>query len=271
MRLRVDENGQVVIPALPAALQQQSFVCFDATTGVLGSCADVPGGVTGPTGPTGALGPTGPTGATGITGATGLVGTTGATGLTGDTGPTGPQGRQGIQGTQGPQGLIGPPGPQGVAGPVGATGAIGATGSTGATGATGVGGYGYGYRILAGNNNGNGTYYLTGTGLGPGEEAGVVLVPNACSTINLKASLSANPTTSYTLTIMRYNGGPLTIPGAATTVACTLSSGAARTCSTSGVLGPPLNAGDGFGLRLIGTTAFNANGGATLAAVVSCQ
>lgn len=154
VRLRVDENGQVLIPSLPAALQQQSFVCFNTISGTLGTCGSVPGGATGATGPTGPAGPIGPVGPTGIglNGATGVTGPTGSTGATGPAGPTGATGPAGSTGSAGPTGSTGPIGATGAAGapglagstgatgPVGATGPAGATGSTGAIGATGVAG-----------------------------------------------------------------------------------------------------------------------------------
>lgn len=102
-RLRVQGDGAVLLPALPAAPQQGQLACFDGASGRLGSCSPAA---------TSAL--AGPTGATGAAGATGAVGATGSTGATGPSGATG------------------------LAGPTGATGLAGATGSTGATGATGV-------------------------------------------------------------------------------------------------------------------------------------
>lgn len=102
-RLRVQTDGTVQFPALPAAPQQGQLACFDGASGQLGGCSPAA---------TSALG--GPTGATGATGATGL------------------------QGPAGTPGIAGPTGATGSAGPVGATGATGAAGITGATGATGA-------------------------------------------------------------------------------------------------------------------------------------
>lgn len=137
VRLRVNTDGSVTIPALPSALQQQQFVCFDAASGLLGSCPAVPGGATGPAGPTGATGATGPTGSAGPTGATGATGATGSAGVTGATGVTGPTGAAGATGATG---VAGATGPAGVTGAVGATGAAGTTGATGIAGATGPAG-----------------------------------------------------------------------------------------------------------------------------------
>ena len=108
-RLRVDGNGTVVVPGLPAATQRNSVLCFDSVTGTLGPC--LPGAI-----PAGATGPTGATGS-------GSAGPTGPTGPTGSAGPTGPSGATGF----------------GAAGPTGPTGATGSVGATGATGAAGAG------------------------------------------------------------------------------------------------------------------------------------
>jgi hypothetical protein len=132
LRLRVNDDGSVVIPALPGSMGEEQFLCFDTASGQLGSCAAIPAGPTGATGPTGAVGPTGSTGATG-------AGATGPTGLAGPTGATGPTGSTGATGAPGPTGSIG------ATGATGSTGATGATGSTGATGASGAGLSTYGF------------------------------------------------------------------------------------------------------------------------------
>lgn len=126
-RLRVQGDGAVLLPALPAAPQQGQLACFDGASGRLGSCS--PAATSALAGPTGATGAAGATGAVGATGSTGATGPSGATGATGPAGPTGAQGNIGVPG---------PSGATGLAGPTGATGLAGATGSTGATGATGV-------------------------------------------------------------------------------------------------------------------------------------
>ncbi|GKS74403.1 collagen-like protein [Acidovorax sp. SUPP950] len=133
-RLRVQSDGAVLLPALPASPQQGQLACFDGASGRLGSCS--PAAASALAGPTGATGPAGPGGATGATGATGAQGATGATGSSGATGATGPIGLVGATGPAGPQGL------QGVIGATGPTGAAGATGTAGATGATGPAGTG---------------------------------------------------------------------------------------------------------------------------------
>ena len=175
--LRVDAQGRLLLPGLPASAEQAGPLCFDAVSGVLGGCAagalegpQGPAGVAGPVGPTGPTGatgaigaqgdagPAGPTGATGAqgeigpagaTGGTGPQGATGATGLSGaqgdpgavgPTGPAGPAGATGATGAAGLQGVTGPTGPAGAAGAVGPTGAAGAAGAQGPTGATGVAG-----------------------------------------------------------------------------------------------------------------------------------
>lgn len=130
-RLRVQSDGAVLLPALPASPQQGQLACFDGASGRLGSCS--PAAASALAGPTGATGPAGPGGATGATGAQGA---TGATGSSGATGATGPIGLAGATGPAGPQGL------QGVIGATGPTGAAGATGTAGATGATGPAGTG---------------------------------------------------------------------------------------------------------------------------------
>ena len=167
VRLRVNDDGSVLIPALPSGLVEDSFLCFDAIGGKLGRCPDVPAGAQGPAGPSGpqgaqgisgpagAIGPAGPigpqgaigdTGAMGMTGAPGPIGPQGLTGDPGVTGPSGPIGPQGAVGDTGATGAQGPIGPQGVTGdtgaigPVGATGAIGPAGPIGPQGAVGPAG-----------------------------------------------------------------------------------------------------------------------------------
>lgn len=129
-RLRVQTDGTVQFPALPAAPQQGQLACFDGASGQLGGCSPAATSALG--------GPTGATGATGAAGATGVTGAAGATGATGPSGPTGATGATGLQGPAGTPGIAGPTGATGSAGPVGATGATGAAGITGATGATGA-------------------------------------------------------------------------------------------------------------------------------------
>lgn len=147
----VGDDGKVTISGLPGSPALNSPVCFDSTTGQLGSCSSLTGptgpmgppgaagatGATGPTGDTGATGATGPTGSTGATGATGVTGPTGATGLTGPTGVTGATGDAGSVGPTGATGATGATGNTGPVGPTGNTGTTGATGNTGATGAAG--------------------------------------------------------------------------------------------------------------------------------------
>ncbi|SFD75239.1 BclA C-terminal domain-containing protein [Paracidovorax konjaci] len=137
-RLRVQGNGTVLLPALPAAPQQGQLACFDGASGQLGSCS--PAATSALAGPTGATGANGATGAAGPTGATGPAGATGATGPAGATGATGPQGSVGLQGPPGATGLTGAIGPTGATGVTGAAGSTGATGATGVTGPAGAGG-----------------------------------------------------------------------------------------------------------------------------------
>lgn len=172
-RLRVQDTGQVLIPALPSTAASGTHVtCYDSAGQLMPCAAGVGAGATGATGPagatgavgptgptgvglpgtTGVAGPTGPTGATGAvgpagptgagtpgaTGATGPTGVTGTTGATGPTGSTGPQGLQGIQGVQGAPGSVGSMGPVGPTGPQGAQGVQGNQGIQGITGPTGT-------------------------------------------------------------------------------------------------------------------------------------
>lgn len=134
-RLRVQTDGTVLLPALPAAPQQGQLTCFDSASGRLGGCS--PAATSGLAGAPGVTGPAGATGATGPAGATGATGPAGATGATGSVGPTGATGAAGSAGATGPQGLQGIQGPAGVTGPAGATGATGPAGETGATGPAG--------------------------------------------------------------------------------------------------------------------------------------
>jgi|GEM_PF-1322106 len=167
LRLRVNDDGSVLIPSLPGSAAEEQFLCFDTVSGRLGSCPAIPSGATGATGLAGVIGPTGATGAvgaTGVTGATGLTGLIGPTGVTGAigatgvtgatgvgvgvtgatgvgvTGATGPVGATGSAGPTGITGNIGPTGNTGDVGPTGATGSFGATGSTGGVGPPGVAG-----------------------------------------------------------------------------------------------------------------------------------
>lgn len=179
VRLRVNDDGSVVVPALPGTAGEEQFLCFDTASGQLGRCLIPPAGPTGATGAagaTGAIGPAGSTGAAGATGATGLIGPAGATGSAGATGATGAAGATGAIGATGATGLIGPAGATGTAGATGATGAAGdtgaigpagvpgATGATGAAGATGAtGATGTGSSVTGVAVNASGTVAVTDT------------------------------------------------------------------------------------------------------------
>lgn len=129
-RLRVQDSGEVRIPALAGSAAGGAAVCFDTLTGRLGPCAaGVGAGATGPAGPAGPQGATGPTGPAGPAGTQGLQGLQGAPGPAGAPGATGLQGPAGPQGLQGLQGLQGSSGQQGPQGPAGATGAQGPAGA----------------------------------------------------------------------------------------------------------------------------------------------
>jgi hypothetical protein len=164
VRLRVNDDGSVVIPGLTGTSGEEQFLCFDTASGLLGRCAAVPVGPTGATGPvgatgaTGVAGPTGATGATGVAGATGATGAIGATGATGSTGATGTVGATGATGAIGATGLTGATGAIGATGSTGATGAIGLTGATGATGPVGA----TGATGLSGATGATGAIGLTG-------------------------------------------------------------------------------------------------------------
>ncbi|SDU31913.1 collagen-like triple helix repeat-containing protein [Halopseudomonas salegens] len=154
-RLRVDDNGTVTLPAVPASTAGNEVMCFDAS-GVLGPCAagvaigpegpEGPMGPAGPEGPEGPMGPEGPAGANGAEGAVGPIGpegpqgppgADGAAGAVGPTGPEGPQGPPGAVGAAGPPGPAGVPGPVGPPGPPGLTGAPGSPGPAGPAGPAG--------------------------------------------------------------------------------------------------------------------------------------
>lgn len=128
IHLRVTESGEILLPGLAAAAEQdEAPVCYNLSSGLLGNCP--PGTVEGPEGPegpqglqgeTGEAGPQGPqgeTGAPGPQGPQGAIGATGSPGPQGPTGATGPQGPQGETGLQGDTGPAGPEGPQGEAAP----------------------------------------------------------------------------------------------------------------------------------------------------------
>jgi hypothetical protein len=72
IRLRVNEDGEVIIPVLVNGAQRNLPACV-STTGQLGPCA--PGAVGGSVGPQGPVGPTGATGPIGATGPQGPAGT----------------------------------------------------------------------------------------------------------------------------------------------------------------------------------------------------
>lgn len=125
-RLRVQDSGEVRIPALGSGNTGTTVVCVDAPTGRLGPCAaGVAVGATGPQGPQGPAGPAGPQGAAGAAGAAGSQGPAGPAGVAGATGPVGATGATGPGGPAGPQGSQGPAGPAGPVGPQGAAGAAG--------------------------------------------------------------------------------------------------------------------------------------------------
>ncbi len=81
---------ETIVARLPAAGEEEEFVCSDTATGQLGSCREVPDGATGPEGPPGPTGPAGDTGPQGPIGLTGAEGPQGPVGLTGAEGPQGP-------------------------------------------------------------------------------------------------------------------------------------------------------------------------------------
>ncbi|MET1077374.1 MAG: tail fiber domain-containing protein [Pseudomonas sp.] len=115
--LRVNADRAVLLPALAAATQQQSVLCFDAGSGLLGPCAaGALVGATGPAGPIGPVGATGPAGPSGPAGPAGVAGPVGLTGPEGPSGATGPAGPTGVAGVAGPTGLTGPAGVTGAAG-----------------------------------------------------------------------------------------------------------------------------------------------------------
>ncbi|MFT3791893.1 MAG: tail fiber domain-containing protein [Rudaea sp.] len=84
-RLRVNENGGIVMPVVVNGQQQALPICASAS-GQIGPCVPGAGGSVGPQGPTGPKG---------------------------DPGPAGPQGEQGVAGPVGPQGPKGDPGDPG--------------------------------------------------------------------------------------------------------------------------------------------------------------
>lgn len=129
-RLRVQDSGEVRIPALSSSRAGSMVVCADAPTGRLGPCdAGVATGATGATGPAGPAGATGPAGAAGVAGAAGATGPAGPAGAPGAAGVTGPAGPAGATGAAGAAGPTGPAGATGPAGPAGATGPAGAAGA----------------------------------------------------------------------------------------------------------------------------------------------
>lgn len=107
-RLRIQDSGEVRMPALGSSSAVNMPVCVDAPTGQLGPCsAGVGVGATGPAGPkgdTGASGPQGPAGSVGPKGDTGAAGAQGPAGPKGDTGAAGPQGPAGPKGDTGAAG-----------------------------------------------------------------------------------------------------------------------------------------------------------------------
>ncbi|SDU08930.1 phage tail protein [Halopseudomonas salegens] len=106
-RMRVDDDGAVILPTIPTSAAGDTVLCYDAS-GILGPCAaGVAVGPEGPQGPEGQVGPQGPEGPTGPQGLTGPPGIQGPVGQTGNTGATGPQGIQGPQGVPGTLGVFG--------------------------------------------------------------------------------------------------------------------------------------------------------------------
>ena len=124
-------TGEVAIPYLQFATQQNNVVCFQLASGLLGQC--VPGSLTGPQGPQGVQGSAGPQGSQGAIGLQGPQGTNGAQGS---------QGMIGAQGSQGTAGSLGPQGTTGAQGPIGPQGTIGAQGARGTDGFTVLSGTG---------------------------------------------------------------------------------------------------------------------------------
>ena len=66
IHLQIDDDGQLILPGVGTEPEQETVLCFEAGSGVLGPCtADATTGPTGPTGPAGPTGPEGPMGETG--------------------------------------------------------------------------------------------------------------------------------------------------------------------------------------------------------------
>jgi hypothetical protein len=212
-RLRVQENGPVLVPGLPAtSASGTSVLCYDSAGQLMACAAGVGAGATGatgaagPTGATGAIGPTGPTGA-GATGATGPTGVTGSTGVTGPTGATGATGATGQTGTTGVTGATGPTGVTGATGATGPTGGTGATGPQGIQGVQGVQGFtgttgaqgNVGPTGAQGNQGIQGVTGSTGaTGATGPAGGGVILVDNNNVTLGKVLSAARNNITILT-------------------------------------------------------------------------
>jgi len=232
------------------------------TPGVTGNTGSIGAtgvqGIQGIQGVPGSIGPTGAFGATGATGATGTTGIAGALGVTGNTGSIGPTGVQGIQGIQGVPGSIGPTGALGATGGAGATGATGAVstvpGPTGATGASGTGGFSFSVAI-SGTTFGNGTFYATNSGLNGSEAAGIFIAPTACNSVTLRVLQQVN-TNAYALTLSHYTSSLTTGTGTAVT---TCNIGGANPASCVHTVSQTYAAGDGYGIKLVGTVGINSN------------
>lgn len=136
----------------------------------------------------------GPQGETGATGAQGTQGLQGEQGRQGEQGPIGLTGSDGLQGEQGIQGLTGPQGDPGPAGPTGPQGEQGLQGPAGPQGVPGPAGPG-----IASFDDLSGLPCRVGQ-LGEG----VTAISYDQSTGN--ATISCNPTTFYTLTIVKTGG-----------------------------------------------------------------
>ena len=97
------------------------------------------------------------------------------------------------------------------------------------------------------------------------------MLPSSCTTVHLRAALSGDPPTPYTLTVLRYSGPAVSLPGTVISgLTCTLNTGAARSCNVSTTPVTGFNAGDALNLRLVGTSTFS-TAGVSFFGVLSCD
>ena len=189
----------------------------------------------------GVTGEAGEAGPQGVQGEQGVVGPQGEPGPVGMSGPTGPQGEQGLQGPAGVQGEPGVAGPSGPQGEQGSQGPAGPQGEPGVAGPSGL----QGEQGLQGPEGPQGERGPAGTGIASLDELtglpcqvgqpGVGLTSLSFDLATGNLLITCNPTTFYTLTIVKSGSDLNTVLSDPAGISCS------SVCSFSFPYGRPVN------------------------------